>query len=592
MLQLQPPFGPGQLLRSTYPVAGGSATNAFFGVGVASTGQLSPNSDTGGVAIGSTTGNNVPPVGRGNNVPGYPNVNQGFILPVPAILPNNQHFNSGALFIQQQLTPQVSHQSSSGNGDTVGGSGELQVTTSQESGQPSPSSPSLLVPPGAITTTAIGNEATEVIPSVGSIAHVHQSKGILNALGQGTAATTGMSPTGGTPQTQQQQQQLPGASLLPAGIHFDQQAMAAAVAAGLVPPLHIPQVPSTTIYQEQLMLPSTGAQQFPLSSGGPLRGPPVSLTALPLSSNIRVSESTASEPLLPNPPLVPHPQVQPVSASGTITGAQSGHPASSRKEIMCKYYVTGSGQCPFGEKCWFAHPEPLSHIAAIHSPQRGDGRAAAAFSPAQTNTQSSPLHVQVSPSMYPNLLLQYAVPSPPQSPVPLLSLQGGAARHPALPTMMRPRAVYPNFSGQQPLFLVRPPTQPNFPLMPGMSFPTPTNPILKFNLLSEVRIFNERGGAHTDISQLATRADHFFVSFGQTVHDYKILFGGNRPYQDSSMHVDTKMLGERVTCLHSSRQQHSLLVVGTEAGTVYTWDVRKGAQGVLTLVHQAEVGWS
>ena len=134
----------------------------------------------------------------------------------------------------------------------------------------------------------------------------------------------------------------------------------------------------------------------------------------------------------------------------------------------------------------------------------------------------------------------------------------------------------------------------NVPLLPTVPFPSTLpvpDPVLKFSLLSEVAISqdDQEGLPVADISQLATRADHFYISFGPVVRDYKILFGGNRPYQESSVLVERTNFRFNVSCLHCSRQQPSLLVIGTEMGNVFMWDLKKGVHGIVTLVHSAEV---
>ena len=135
----------------------------------------------------------------------------------------------------------------------------------------------------------------------------------------------------------------------------------------------------------------------------------------------------------------------------------------------------------------------------------------------------------------------------------------------------------------------------NVPLLPSVPFPAtipvPADPVLKFSLLSEVIIRQDghEGLPVADISQLAARADHFYISSSSFVRDYKILFGGNRSYQNSSVLMEKANFSYNVTCLHCSGQQPSLLVVGTELGNVFIWDLKKGYHGVVTPVHIAEV---
>ena len=119
------------------------------------------------------------------------------------------------------------------------------------------------------------------------------------------------------------------------------------------------------------------------------------------------------------------------------------------------------------------------------------------------------------------------------------------------------------------------------------------NPILRFNLLSEVTVRQQVDNQEVvvaNITKMITRADHIYVAYGQLIHDYKILFGGNRSFQESSVLCERKVISETVSCLHFSKQQPSLMIIGTVVGSIYTWDVRKGAPGgVVTSAHKPEV---
>ena len=337
-----------------------------------------------------------------------------------------------------------------------------------------------------------------------------------------------------------------------------------------------------------------------------------------------------SEPLLPNPPIPPLQPAKHVTsvAAGTgggigVGGAGGGashhgsgsQSSSMRKEIPCKHFIAGT--CPFGEKCWFAHLMPIT--------REGPGGSRGATSQPLGSPSSGPLQVQIPPNLWinnPNLLFDlshFAVASPPQSPVNSTLISGN--RPPILPTLIRPRAYYPNFPGQQPLLLVRPPggTATVFPAgvqgvgmgVPGAigggagggypfyahtgQYPTlqpQINPILKFNLLSEVvvRQIDDTDMVMENITKMITRADHIYIAYGQTINDYKILFGGNRSFQESAILIERKMIAEAVSCLHFSKQQPTLMVIGTMFGSIYTWDIRKGATGgMVTAAHKAEV---
>lgn len=336
-----------------------------------------------------------------------------------------------------------------------------------------------------------------------------------------------------------------------------------------------------------------------------------------------------SEPLLPNPPippLQPAKHVTSVAAGGGGGGGgggvpTSGHHGSSsasqsmRKEIPCKYFLAGT--CPFGDKCWFAHLEPM----ALQQRETALGSRVSSQQQQQQGSASSsgPLQVQIPPNMWLDLS-RFAVASPPQSPLNSTLIPG--TRPPILPTLVRPRAYYPNFPGQQPLLLLRPPGggtatmfqagvqgvgvglggtavgTSGYPYFAHAGqFPTlqpQINPILKFNLLSEVTLKQQIDNKEmiiANITKILTRADHFYVAYGQLIHDYKILFGGNRPFQESSVLIERKVINETISCLHFSKQQPSLMIIGTAFGSIYTWDVRKGvAGGVVTSAHKAEVG--
>ena len=272
--------------------------------------------------------------------------------------------------------------------------------------------------------------------------------------------------------------------------------------------------------------------------------------------------------LLPIPSVVP--SVTPLTAL-----TPNMHPPlqlNNRKEVLCRYFIAGQGHCPYGEKCWFAHLE-------FNRPRE--------FAPMPQTTVPAPLHVQV-PSHQtqwnPNAPVQYLT-SPPQSPLNgayLASADPSSVRTPIL----HPSPHYP-FQGQPPILVWQPSPgrgPQNFPLLPSIRPPLPVaipvDPTLRFGLLSEVIVTSDGpdGGPVRNISQLATRADHFYVSYENKVRDYKILFSGQRTHQESWTLHDTFSFTHRVTCLHSSRQHQYLLLVGTEAGAVYSCSLRRGNQ--------------
>ena len=349
----------------------------------------------------------------------------------------------------------------------------------------------------------------------------------------------------------------------------------------------------------------TGTSNLPLMAAPP----PLPVRPLPGGGGgggvaMGSGHRSESEPLLPNPPIPPiHPAKHVTSvAAGGGGASSSGHGSGNqyRKEIPCKHFLAGT--CPFGEKCWFAHLEPILS-------QQREGTGGSRFQSQVNSASSSPLHVQIPHNLWvnnPNMfvdLSRFTVASPPQSPLNSTIISG--TRPPILPTLVRPRAYYPNFPGQQPLLLVRPPGTVfpagvqgvgGYPFFHTAQYPSlqpQVNPILKFNLLSEVVIKQQVENKEmivTNITKMVTRADHFYVAYGQLIHDYKILFGGNRPFQESSVLIERKVISEAVSCLHLSKQQPTLMIIGTVFGSVYTWDIRKGAPGgVVTSAHKAEV---
>ena len=277
-----------------------------------------------------------------------------------------------------------------------------------------------------------------------------------------------------------------------------------------------------------------------------------------------------SEALLPIPPVI--------SSVPPITASAPGHLQSSvntRKEILCRYFI--AGQCPYGEKCWFAHPEP---VGMPQIPQRDFS------SLPHTSIPTSPLRIQVpqhqiwNPNLS-NIPLEMAtggyVASPPQSPM-------SAQLSSAAPSGIRPPILPPYpFPNQPPLIFWQSPGRGprNFPLLPTLRPPLtsiPMEPMLRFVLLAEVMVQPDEldSALSRNISQLTSRADHFYVGFEDQVRDYKILFSGQHSYQESWTLQDRFAFLHKVTCLHCSRQQPYLLVVGTEAGQVFTCILRKG----------------
>ena len=289
------------------------------------------------------------------------------------------------------------------------------------------------------------------------------------------------------------------------------------------------------------------------------------------------------EALLPIPQVVP--SVTPLTAIAAPNSQQQHQITQQRKEIICRYFVAGQGHCPYGEKCWFAHLDPsmFHHVEDMRSMP-------------QTTVPTSPLHIQVPAQPHrwnpglPNVPVPY-LSSPPQSPLGggyvTSNDPSGGIRTP----IMHPTPPYA-FPGQPPILVWQSPHgrgPRNFPLLPSMRppLPVPTDPMLRFSLLSEVVVRSNGSDSSSPIpkiSQLSTRADHFYISFENKVQDYKILFSGHHSCQESWMLQDTFTFTHRVTCTHSSQQHQYLLLVGTEAGLVHTCSLRRGNQYNLSTV--------
>ena len=322
-------------------------------------------------------------------------------------------------------------------------------------------------------------------------------------------------------------------------------------------------------------------------------------------------------PLPPGNALLPQPMMPQVHAS------------SSRKQILCRHIV--SGMCPYGEKCWFAHPEP----------QQQREMAAPGFSP--SNVPSSPLQVQLQPNLYgvggggtghggmgmmgmqpagmAEMAPFLAAPSPPPSPMgphhggggpwsPSASIAGGGGggRPPILPTNINALYRQPRPPPPGGVFFYRSPSGiaaaaaaaatrmggSGLPLIPSLPMHPAIMPaldtVLRFALLSEVVVKSQdQGLVMSDISHLCTFADHFYVSFNSQIYAYKILFGGNRTYQESAVLVENQIFPKKVTCLHCSRPQPPLLIIGTENGGIFSWDPRKGPRAHMAVIRQPEV---
>lgn len=484
---LYPPF-------SHFPYSfnmGNSPTNSFYNMGVVpNQGQLSP-----------PTGTNVmtTPTNNAGGVQGY----QGVIVQVPPGIPqpNPQARGQGLMYVQGHPPPVAMVQPL----PSVDSSNHHVPNSTQ------PSSPTISAQPGIggmAKSEGGGGEGLYLSP---------QSQNLMNPLMATTPPATIVGPhhslNPGGPGQFEQVQGMPGVGHLPAA----NNSMFALADSASIP-----------------------ANQFPYPQ-------PLSVnTPLPPSLHPALAHAPLgeSEPLLPNPPIPPIPflpmvhQIQGSHPQSTGNGAPfhgqqqqqqppDSSPLSSRKEILCRHFVQGN--CPYGEKCWFAHLEPpgvAGQPPRLEGPGGGQGMG----------MSGSHLQVQVPPKFWMGSpMLDYAaMASPPQSPMN----HAFVPRPPIMPAMFRQRGGIP-YSNQQPLLFLRGP-MPGNPRMPGSnlplmqpSIPMPLNPILKFGLLSQVVLQGMEGQANpmTHVTQLGTYADHFFVSYGSNINTYRIIFGGNRNYQ-------------------------------------------------------------
>lgn len=507
---LQPPF-------SAFPYSfnmGNSPTNSFYNMGIIPNhGQLSPPTGTNAMTT---------PTNNAGGVPGY----HGVIMQVPPGIPSpsSQAGGQGGLMYIQGPPPPVAVVQQPPSVDSP----NHHLSSTQ------PSSPTISAPPGvggvAKSEGGGGGEGLYLPP---------QSQNLIPAMNP-LMATSALPPTATIAG--------PHPPLNPGGPHLPMNPGGPGGGASTGQFEHVQGMPHLSAANSS-MFPladsaSISANQFP-----PTHPPPLSVnTPLPPPLHPALTHTPGhaplgeSEPLLPNPPIPPipflpmvhqiqgtHPQPPISTGNGALFHGQqpppppdSSSPLSSRKEILCRHFVHGN--CPFGEKCWFAHLEPPGGIG---QPPRHEGPGGQGM--------GTPLQVQVPQKFWlGGPMLDYAaMASPPQSPMN----PAFVPRPPIMPAVFRPRGGIP-YSNQPLLFLRGPiPGNPrmhgsNLPLMQP-SIPMPLNPILKFGLLSQVVLQGMEGqpSPMTYITQLGTYADHFFVSYGSNINTYRIIFGGNRNYQ-------------------------------------------------------------
>ena len=500
---LQPPFAH---LPYSFHQVGNSQTNSFYNVGIMpNQGQMSPPTGTSTLTT---------PTNNASGIQGY----SGMMMQVPPGLPHPSP-HGGGMGQGLMYVPGPPHPF-----PMVQPPPPLD-TPNQHPSSTQPSSPIIPAPPGVggvakseggggdgvylpphtqnLITTLNPLMATSAVPPPATISAPHPP---LNPGG----GAVGVASSG-------QFEQVPGMGHhLPASSSMFPHADSAPIPSNQFPPAHPPLSVNTP-------LPSPHPPMHPALTHTPGHAP-----------------MGESEPLLPNPPIPPVPYLpmvhqihaQPPISSGNgapFPNQQTpdSSPLSSRKEILCRHFVQGN--CPYGEKCWFAHLEPPGGAG---QPPRLEGPGGQGV-----GMSASPLHVQVPQKFWlGNSMVDYSGihASPPQSPMN----PAFVPRPPVMPAMFRPRGGLP-YVNQQPLLFLRGPL-PGNPRMPGSNLslmqppiPMPFNPILRFVLLSQVELHGVEGQPSpvVDVTQLGTYADHFFVSYGSNINTYRIIFGGTRNYQ-------------------------------------------------------------
>lgn len=525
---LHPPFTPVRPPTAFQAPANHSPTHNFYGLGLMAPCHMSPTMAAAAAASGLV------------------NNQQGMLMRIPTLLPTStvtpqplvagpsQGPHSGVMYLPQLGMQQQSPSLGSPSGGTT--ALVLQGTPSQSelSGKEGGSS-SLSVSGGAGIATESSGVSTNT-EMISKLMQIHPASAFHQVPSQHLGSTF----------PEQQQAQPQGGSAVgnvPLQLTGSGHAQAHTVSAAAQDHQHQPIAPT---------LP-----HFPLGTN----------TSAPLDH---------TEALLPIPQVVP--SITPLTATVAHNPHPPTPPLGHRKEILCRYFIAGQGHCPYGEKCWFAHLEPLGQI-----PQRDFATLP------QTTIPSSPLHIQVptqphiwNPSV-PNVPVPYLT-SPPQSPLGgyLASTDPSGIRTPIL----HPTPPY-SFPGQSSILVWQPGARGprNFPLLPSVRPPLPVHipvdPMLRFSLLAEVVVQSDspdHSGPIRNITQLTARADHFFISFENKVQDYKILFSGHHSHQENWILQDTFEFQHKVTCMHSCRLYQHLLLVGTEAGHVLFCTLRKAIQ--------------
>ncbi len=253
-----------------------------------------------------------------------------------------------------------------------------------------------------------------------------------------------------------------------------------------------------------------------------------------------------------------------------------------RRSDVCRNYL--NGHCLYGEKCWFVHSDQKPH----REPLLGPG-----------GILNTSLTMGAQPGVFPGMGVDQYGSQYPSTKSPI----GGTHPSNINPTWQlhgnRPGLVpfvqRGFMGGTQPQVLLR-------PFMYQNRFVTPQNdqammaaipdPVLRFRLLSEGMVRDATDSLVADISSLCVRADHFFVTFQKYLRDYQVLFGSDKPH-DNHLFMTEQLFNNNITCLHISKINSSLLVIGTANDSVYTFDTKRigpvtSVNPVIT-VHESQV---
>lgn len=248
----------------------------------------------------------------------------------------------------------------------------------------------------------------------------------------------------------------------------------------------------------------------------------------------------------------------------------------SFRDIPCSYFL--SGNCIYGDKCWYSHVVlPTYPVLAAQQPLLSP-QVSQHTSVASHDVYTFPQQSGVDQNLY-------YMSSPPQSPVaffpnsPTWPIGGNRSSFMHYSTRMPGGVTHPNNSR---LMLTRFPVNPAAIRMPH-TFMTVNGPqlfkrgeqSLKFVLVSEIPI-NSDTSQSSRISHLTTRGDHFYITFGNVLRDYRILL--QQSYKSSAASQtyslkDTSKLPQVVSCLYCSRDTGQLFI-GTENGSIYRWDTK------------------